>query len=101
MVIIDNDSMKVLARLTFLFWTVVFAAGCASVETRLERAKATNTIAAYEEFLKHYPHGPESNEARLALQNLKNQLQQVKDAAERVLPREVKVDVTSVSRFPS
>jgi len=92
--------MSISNRFLLLVVVVVLAVGCATVQSRLQTAKDTNTIEAYQEFLRRFPSGAEADETRRALQDLKNQLQGVKEAAQKVLPKEVSVDVTSVSRFP-
>ncbi len=65
-----------------------------------QRAKDTNTIESYEYFLELYPKGAHADEALRCLQSLNVQIKAIEEATKRALPKEARVEVTSVSRFP-
>lgn len=59
--------MKKLCLLTVLLFLVN---GCTSIQTKWNTTRATNTIEAYEDFLRQYPKSEFSSEARLLLEQL-------------------------------
>ncbi|MGD2270705.1 MAG: hypothetical protein PVI06_09925, partial [Desulfobacterales bacterium] len=69
----------------------------------LQRAKDTNTINGYWTFLGSNPKGALADEAHASLQLLKDQIQQVQEAAKSAFwdQKQAKVGVKSVSRYPS
>lgn len=74
-------------------------------ELYLQKAKDTNTIEAYEKALDLYSKGKFKegrfkDEVLKALQALKDEIKEVEEAAKKVLPKEAKVEVTSISQYP-
>ncbi|HUN25095.1 MAG TPA: SPOR domain-containing protein [Steroidobacteraceae bacterium] len=62
--------MKRLATLAFLL-SIVLAA-CSSADSDWQTASASNTIAAYQDFLKQYPNGTHADEARAKIRSLRD-----------------------------
>ena len=66
-----------------------------------QRARHTNTIKGYETFLHRYPEGELADKVRMSLQLLKDQIQQIREAAKSVLTEQAKVRVKSALRYPN
>ena len=49
---------------------LVCMTGCSNVEKDWEKAESENTIAAYEDFMKRYPEGPQADKARLKIEEI-------------------------------
>jgi hypothetical protein len=49
---------------------IILSAGCATMQKHWKDAESIDTIAAYEEFLCHYPHGQLAEQARIRLELL-------------------------------
>jgi outer membrane protein assembly factor BamD (BamD/ComL family) len=62
--------MKKLGTVTLLL--AVFLIACSSTEADWEKATAANTIAAYQDFLKEHPNGPNADEARSKIHSLED-----------------------------
>ncbi len=64
---------RAFSQLLLVVIVLAFVTGCATMQSRWNAVKSTDTIQAYEKFLRDYPRGDLSDQARIRLNQLYEQ----------------------------